>query len=59
MMPPHNAFGHVVEEDMAILDRLVEKGPIKAQNWGAINATVFEKAVPFTLSEYVPTQKGA
>ncbi len=49
MMPPHNAFGHVVEEDMGILDRLIEAGPLKVQNWGAINATVFEKAVPFAL----------
>ena len=49
MMPPHNAFGHVVEEDMHILDGLIEAGPIKVQNWGAINATVFEKAVPFFL----------
>ena len=50
MMPPHNAFAHVVEEDMGILDELIEQTPLKVQNWGAINATVFEKAVPFTLS---------
>ena len=49
MMPPHNAFAHVVDEDVAILDRLVERGPLKVQNWGTINATVFEKAVPFVL----------
>ena len=49
MMPPHNAFAHVVEEDMPILDRLIERGPLKVQNWGAINSTVFAKAVPFTL----------
>ena len=50
MMPPHNAFAHVVDEDMAALDRLIEKGPIKVQNWGTINATVFVDAVPFTLN---------
>ena len=49
MMPPHNAFAHVVEEDMPILDRLIERGPLKVQNWGSINATVFERAVPFAL----------
>lgn len=49
MMPPHNAFGHVVEQDMAVLDRLIERGPLIVQNWGAINATVFEHAVPFML----------
>lgn len=49
MMPPHNAFAHVVDEDMPALDRLIERGPIKMQNWGAINATVFVSAVPFTL----------
>ena len=32
-----------------LADRLVERGPIKAQNWGSINATVFERAVPFKL----------
>lgn len=53
MMPPHNIFGHVVEEDMATLDRLIEQGPIKMQNWGTINATVFERAVPFSLSHVV------
>ena len=41
MMPPHNVFGHVVDEDMAALDRLIERGPLKSQNWGTINATVF------------------
>ena len=49
MMPPHNAFGHVVEEDMPILDRLIESQPLKVQNWGTINATIFEKDVPFFL----------
>ena len=49
MMPQHNVFGHVVEEDMAALDRLIERGPLKSQNWGTINATVFERAVPFAL----------
>ena len=33
----------------SLLDGLIEAGPIKVQNWGAINATVFEKAVPFFL----------
>ena len=32
MMPPHNVFGHVVDEDMAALDRLIERGPLKSQN---------------------------
>ena len=49
MMPPHNAFGHVVEEDMHFLDELVERGPLKVQNWGTINATVFERPVHFSL----------
>ena len=49
MMPPHNAFAHVVEEDMRVLDALIERGPLVAQNWGAINATVFKTAVPFSL----------
>ena len=52
-MPPHNAFAHVVEEDMHILDELIERGPLKVQNWGAINATVFAKAVPFSLRRLV------
>ena len=38
-MPPHNAFAHVVDEDMDVLDRLIEHGPLKVQNWGSINAT--------------------
>ena len=54
MMPPHNVFGHVVEEDMAALDRLIERGPLKSQNWGTINATVFERAVPFALRRIGP-----
>ena len=49
MMPPHNAFGHVVTEDMPLLDALVERRPLVVQNWGAINATVFEMPVPFAL----------
>jgi hypothetical protein len=49
MMPPHNVFAHVVEADMQILDELIERGPLKVQNWGSINATVFEKAQPFLL----------
>ena len=49
MMPPHNAFGHVIEADMPLLDQLVERGPLKVQNWDTINATVFEKPVYFSL----------
>ena len=49
MMPPHNAFAHVVEADMPILDKLVETKALKVQNWGAINATVFEQQQPFYL----------
>ena len=49
MMPPHNAFAHVVEADMPILDKLVETKSLKVQNWGAINATVFAEQQPFYL----------
>ena len=49
MMPPHNAFAHVVEADMPILDRLVEQRQLVVQNWGSINATVFATPVPFAL----------
>ncbi len=49
MMPPHNAFGHVVLEDMPRLDALLETRALVVQNWGAINATVFKSAVPFAL----------
>jgi hypothetical protein len=38
-----------VEDDMHVLDRLIERGPLKVQNWGTINATVFERNVPFAL----------
>ena len=49
MMPPHNAFAHVVEVDMPILDKLVETKTLKVQNWGAINATVFAEQQLFYL----------
>lgn len=52
MMPPHNTFAHVVDEDMPLLDRLIEQGPLKVQNWGTINATVFRRAVPFALQRW-------
>ena len=60
MMPPHNAFAHVVEEDMAHLDTLVQRGPLKVQSWGTINATVFKKQVPFALERLnpPPTKQG-
>ena len=50
MMPPHNAFAHVVDDDLDALDRIIERGPLKAQNWGSINATVFATAVPLALA---------
>lgn len=34
---------------MTHLDALIEQGPLVVQNWGAINATVFQKAIPFHL----------
>ena len=44
----HTVWGEVVEEDMAVVDALMTR-PLRVENWGSINATVFVEPVPFSL----------
>lgn len=45
----HTVWGEVLAEDMAVIDRLMSSRPIKTQDWGTIQASVFEKAASFSL----------
>ena len=49
LMPPHNAFAHVVEEDMRTLDALVEGHAVRVEPWWP-NSSIFVKPLPFTLA---------
>jgi len=44
----HTVWGEVLAEDMAVIDALMRR-PIKTQDWGTIQASVFEKPAAFSL----------
>lgn len=45
----HTVWGEVVAEDMAIIDKFMRERPIRVENWGSINASVFEAPLPFSM----------
>ena len=53
LMPPHNAFAHVVEEDMKLLDSIVEANPVRIEPWWP-NSSIFTSAVEFELRRIRP-----
>lgn len=52
LMPPHNAFAHVVEEDMLVLDRLVETHAVRIEPWWP-NSSIFRTPIEFELQRVV------
>lgn len=45
----HTVWGEVVSTDMSVVDRIMQERPIRVENWGSINASVFATPLPFRL----------
>ena len=56
-MPPHNAFAHVVEEDLPVLDRLVVTSAVRIEPWWP-NASIFQKPIDFELQRIERHRQG-
>ena len=52
LMPPHNAFAHVVEDDMPLLDALVEGNDVRIEPWWP-NSSIFVSPIGFELRRVV------
>lgn len=55
----HTVWGEVVSEDMGVIDKFMRERAIKVENWGSINASVFVKALPFSLRRLDPGAAGS